>query len=103
MTKLQSANSHTYLNNKNMIEDIIGSIAATLTTVSFIPQVVKLLKTRHTQDISLSMYIIFTIGVALWLVYGIMLGRLPIILSNIVTLGLSGTILYIKIKEEWFK
>jgi MtN3 and saliva related transmembrane protein len=84
-----------------MIEDIIGSIAATLTTVSFIPQVIKLLATRHTKDISLSMYIIFTLGVALWLVYGVMLERLPIILSNAVTLCLSGTIIYIKIKEEW--
>jgi MtN3 and saliva related transmembrane protein len=83
------------------MEDIIGSIAATLTTISFVPQVVKLVKTRHTKDISLSMYIIFTIGVALWLVYGIMLGRLPIIMSNAITLILTSVILYIKIKVEW--
>jgi MtN3 and saliva related transmembrane protein len=84
----------------HMNPDIIGSIAATLTTLSFIPQVIKLLKTRHTKDISLSMYVIFTVGVALWLAYGLMLQRPPIIISNIVTLGLTSIILYLKLKEK---
>lgn len=82
------------------MEDIIGAIAATLTTVSFIPQVVRIIRTKHTQDISLSMYIIFTIGVALWLVYGIILGKLPIIVANVVTLLLTGIILYFKLMDE---
>jgi MtN3 and saliva related transmembrane protein len=81
------------------LEDIIGAIAATLTTVSFVPQVVKVLKTRHTKDVSLAMYIILFTGIVLWLVYGIMIERWPMIIANIVTLGLTSIILYVKLKE----
>ena len=56
----------------------VGGIAATLTTCSFIPQVWRVWKTRHTQDISLLMYAFFTTGVALWLAYGLMIGAWPI-------------------------
>jgi len=81
------------------MEDVIGIIAATLTTISFVPQVVKLIRTRHTKDISLSMYIIFVTGVFFWLVYGIMLGKFPIIAANVVTLSLTGVILYLKVRH----
>lgn len=77
--------------------DWIGSAAATLTTTAFIPQAWKVWRTRHTADISLGMYILFTLGVALWLVYGILLGSWPIIIANSVTLLLAGLVLVMKI------
>lgn len=78
--------------------ETIGYIGAFLTTVSFIPQAVKTIRTRDTRGISLEMYSVFTLGVACWLVYGFVLGSWPMILSNIVTLGLSSTILVLKLR-----
>ncbi len=78
----------------------LGLIAGALTTVAFIPQVVKIWKSRHTADISLGMFSIFSVGVFLWLLYGIQLGALPIILSNGITLVLSLTILVFKLKYK---
>ena len=78
--------------------EVIGSMAATLTTVSFIPQVWKIWQTRHTKDISLIMYAAFTCGVALWLVYGILLSAWPIIIANSITLLLSGAVLTMKLR-----
>jgi MtN3 and saliva related transmembrane protein len=78
----------------------LGLIAAALTTVAFIPQVVKIWKSKHTLDISLGMFSIFSVGVFLWLLYGIQLGALPIILSNGITLVLSLTILVFKLKYK---
>jgi len=80
------------------IADWIGSAAATLTTVAFIPQAWKVWRTNHTADISLGMYILFTLGVALWLAYGILLESWPIIIANCVTLLLAGSVLVMKIK-----
>jgi MtN3 and saliva related transmembrane protein len=77
---------------------IIGFMAAICTTISFIPQVLHILKTRDTKGISLSMYSIFTVGIACWLIYGCLLGSLPIILANAVTLLLALIILIFKIK-----
>lgn len=80
------------------LHEWIGGIAATLTTCSFIPQVLRVLQTRHTKDISLSMYALFTTGVALWLAYGILLGAWPIIIANGITLLLAGIVLILKIR-----
>jgi len=80
------------------ISNWIGSAAATLTTISFIPQAWKVWRTKHTADISLGMYILFTIGVALWLAYGILLESWPIIAANSLTLILAGAVLTLKIK-----
>lgn len=77
--------------------DILGFVAGFLTTLAFLPQVIKVIKTKKTEDISLVMYIIFTVGVALWLVYGIMLLSLPIIIANSLTLALASIILVMKI------
>lgn len=79
-------------------QEWIGSAAATLTTCSFIPQVLRVWRTRHTKDISLLMYTFFTFGVALWLVYGILLASWPIILANGITLLLAGTVLILKLR-----
>ena len=78
--------------------DWIGSAAATLTTTAFVPQALKVWHTRHTADISVGMYALFTLGVALWLTYGIPLGAWPIIIANSITLLLAGAVLVMKIK-----
>jgi len=74
----------------------LGFIAGMLTTVAFVPQVVKVWRTRSTQDISLSMFALFSTGVALWLCYGIQIGSWPVVATNLVTLILSLAILYFK-------
>ncbi len=78
--------------------DWLGSIAATLTTTSFIPQVIQVWRTRHTKDISLGMYVIFTAGVATWLAYGVMLNSWPIIIANSITVCLAGSVLLMKLR-----
>jgi MtN3 and saliva related transmembrane protein len=80
------------------VHDWIGSIAATLTTIAFIPQAWQVWRTRHTKDISLGMYAIFTSGVALWAVYGMMIASWPIIIANCITLLLAGAVLVMKIR-----
>ena len=81
-----------------MIE-FIGLIAATCTTISFLPQVLHAFKTKSTKDLSLPMYITLTFGVAMWFIYGIFLHAMPIILANGITFILSLTILFLKIKH----
>ena len=80
--------------------EIIGFLAAILTTVAFFPQVIKVYKTQNTQSISLSMYIVFSIGILLWLVYGFYLNSLPMIIANTITLVSSIYILYMKLKHK---
>ena len=75
-----------------------GYVAAALTTLAFVPQAVKTIRSKDTRSISLGMYVVFTIGIGFWLIYGISLGSMPMILSNIVTLGLSATILGLKLR-----
>jgi MtN3 and saliva related transmembrane protein len=79
-------------------QEWIGAIAATLTTCSFIPQVLRVWRTKHTKDISLLMYTLFTTGVALWLVYGVLLEAWPIIIANGITLFLAGMVLVLKLR-----
>lgn len=80
--------------------ELFGYLAATLTTVSFVPQVIQVWRTKHTKDISLGMYSIFTAGIAVWLVYGIMLGSMPIIIANCITFILAGSVLAMKLKYD---
>ncbi|SJM96144.1 MtN3/saliva-related transmembrane protein, conserved region [Crenothrix polyspora] len=77
--------------------DIIGYIAASLTTASFIPQAILTLKTRDTAALSFSMYSLFTLGVLCWLIYGIYLSNKVIIYANAITLVLAVSILSCKI------
>jgi MtN3 and saliva related transmembrane protein len=78
--------------------DIIGYLAACLTTLSFVPQAWHTFTTRDVRGISLGMYSAFTLGVALWLVYGLWLGAWPIVLANAVTLVLAVAILVMKLR-----
>ncbi len=79
------------------LQNLIGSAAAVLTTVAFFPQAWKTFRTRDVRGISLGMYSMFTVGVALWLVYGIIGGAWPIIIANAITLALSCAVLAMKI------
>jgi MtN3 and saliva related transmembrane protein len=81
-------------------DNLLGYLAATLTTASFVPQAVLTLRTRDVSGISLGMYSAFTVGVALWLLYGWQLGEWPIIVANAVTLAVAATILATKIVVE---
>ncbi len=77
----------------------IGLLAALLTTGAFLPQVVHTLATRDTRGISLRMYVIFTAGVVLWLIYGLLTRDLPLIAANAVTLVLAGAVLVLKLRH----
>jgi MtN3 and saliva related transmembrane protein len=78
--------------------DWIGYIAATLTTASFIPQVVHTFKSKDVHGISGVMYSAFTLGIVLWLIYGVLISAWPIVIANGVTLLLAGSILAMKIR-----
>ena len=80
--------------------EIIGMSAAILTTLAFVPQVLKVIKLKKTDSLSLSTYVIFTLGVALWLVYGFFKNSISMVLGNGITLILSLIILLYIIKEK---
>jgi len=82
------------------LHDTLGYLAAALTTGSFVPQALLTLRSRDVRGISLAMYGAFTLGVAMWLAYGLALGEWPIVVANGVTLALSATILAVKIIED---
>jgi len=82
-----------------MNTEFVGYIAAVLTTASFIPQAIKIIKTRDTTSISFFMYLLFTSGVGMWLVYGIIHRNLPIMLANVVTTVFASIILAYKIRS----
>jgi MtN3 and saliva related transmembrane protein len=76
----------------------VGYVAACLTTVSFIPQVLKVWQTRSARDVSLGMYVLFSLGVAMWLLYGLMINAWPVVIANAITLLLAGAVLVMKLK-----
>lgn len=83
------------------LTNTLGFLAGFLTTISFIPQVVKIWRTKSVHDISYGMFAIFSAGVGTWLVYGIIIGATPIIIANSITLVFSVTILGLKFHYEW--
>lgn len=78
--------------------ELIGYLAAVLTTVSFVPQVWHTWRTRDVSGISLGMYVVFAAGVFLWLVYGLALGAWPIVVANAITLALALAVVAMKMK-----
>jgi len=78
----------------------LGLLAGTLTTIAFIPQVAKTWRSKYTRDISLGMFLIFSTGTFLWLLYGIRIGALPVVIANAITLVLALTILLFKIRYK---
>ena len=83
-----------------MHSEILGYIAAFLTTAAFLPQTIKKIKSRDTASISLAMYVMFTTGIVLWLGYAILIESMPMIIANIITFVLSATILLLKLTEK---
>lgn len=75
----------------------IGFIAAICTTISFFPQLIKTIKSKHTKDISLGMYLLLTTGIFLWLIYGIFIKDLPVILANGIAFIATAIILIFKV------
>lgn len=84
----------------NLFSDLIGYAAATLTTLAFIPQTLHSWRSRDLSGVSLGMYSLFTFGVALWLLYGIVLASWPIIIANAITLALAGSVLFLKLRHK---
>jgi MtN3 and saliva related transmembrane protein len=79
---------------------IVGYIAGALTTISFVPQVVKAWKMRETRDLSLAMLVLFSIGVLLWTLYGFWVSSLPIIAANVITFVLILVLLFLKFRYK---
>jgi MtN3 and saliva related transmembrane protein len=81
-------------------EILVSSAAATLTTAAFLPQALHIIRYKDTRAISLMMYVAFGTGVALWMLFGLLIGNLPIIISNAITLGLALAIIAMKLKYK---
>ena len=77
---------------------ILGLVAGSLTTISFLPQVIKTWKSRSAKDLSLAMFSVFCLGTLLWLTYGILIASTPVIFANAITLLLSSILLYFKFR-----
>ena len=82
-----------------IIVNLVGGTAATLTTICWLPQAIKILRTQDTGAISLLTYSVFAVGLVLWLSYGVLLGSWPIIGSNVVTLALVIPIILLKLRH----
>jgi MtN3 and saliva related transmembrane protein len=80
------------------LPELVGYAAASLTTASFIPQAWLTFKTRDVSGISLGMYSVFTTGIALWLVYGLMIQAWPVVIANVITLVLAASILVMRLR-----
>lgn len=77
---------------------VLGLVAGACTTASFLPQVIKTWKTKSAKDLSLWMFVVFCLGVLLWLIYGIIINSFPVIISNVLTLSMAGIILVFKLR-----
>jgi MtN3 and saliva related transmembrane protein len=82
---------------------LIGLLAATCTTAAFVPQVIAILRTGNVDGISVMMYSIFTVGIALWLSYGILVNDLPMLLANSISLLLAISVLSLTVYKRWQK
>ena len=78
---------------------LLGALAALCTTSSFLPQLIRAWRTRSTRDISLTMFAVLVLGIFLWLIYGLLIGDGPLIAANGVSLCLTGSILYLKLRH----
>ncbi len=84
-----------------LFAELIGYPAAILTTAAFVPQAWRSWRTRDLSGISLPMYLLFTLGVACWLLYGLAIGSPPVVLANGITLCLAGVVLWLKLQALW--
>ncbi|WP_202844090.1 SemiSWEET transporter [Luteimonas saliphila] len=82
-----------------MNHEWLGYVAATLTTLAFVPQAIKTIRSRDTRSISLGMYLLFIVGVVCWFGYGIALGSWPMIIANAITFVLAAIVLALKLRH----
>jgi MtN3 and saliva related transmembrane protein len=80
------------------LPQVVGIVAGMLTTVSFLPQVWRIWRRKSADDVSMPMFLLFTVGVAAWLVYGLLIHSMPVIAANVVTLVLAGTVIGLKVR-----
>jgi len=83
-----------------MLRDIIGYLAGALTTISFLPQVLKSLRTRRMEDFNLLFLLLMIVGLVMWTVYGLMESQLPLIVANVITLALNIILLWLKLRNK---
>ncbi len=85
--------------NPNMnLPELVGYLAASLTTLSFVPQALHTFRTKDVRGISLGMYSVFTVGIAMWLLYGLLIQAWPVVVANVITLALAAAILAMKLR-----
>ena len=82
------------------VVNLIGSVAAICTTISFLPQLIRVYRLKSAREISLTMFLVFSFGVFLWLLYGVFIRSFPVILANVLTLALSLAILGLKLRYD---
>jgi MtN3 and saliva related transmembrane protein len=80
--------------------NLVGYVAAICTTISFVPQLIRVYRLKSAHEISLTMFLVYSFGVFLWLLYGIFIGSLPVIVSNVFSVALSSAILVLKIRYD---
>jgi MtN3 and saliva related transmembrane protein len=80
------------------LPELVGYLAASLTTLSFVPQALHTFRTKDVRGISLGMYSVFTVGIAMWLVYGLLIRAWPVVVANVITLALAAAILAMKLR-----
>ena len=85
---------------EKIIIEILGYISATLTTIAFLPQIIKTIQTKSAKDVSMGMCVLFTIGVFLWIIYGILTRTYPVLIANAVIFCLALTQIILKIKYD---
>src|SRR5690606_39715602 len=102
MKKDRVMRSHIFATVKLIMNaiQVLGLVAGSLTTAAFLPQVVKTWKSRSAKDLSLGMFSLFCLGVAMWLVYGVVVRDIPVIASNLLTLLLASKLLFFKLKYK---
>lgn len=83
-----------------MYAELLGYIAACCTTIAFVPQVMKTYRSKSAEGLSLGMFLLFTSGIILWLIYGVMINEYPIIIANLVTLVLATILIYFKLRYK---
>jgi MtN3 and saliva related transmembrane protein len=80
------------------LPELVGYLAASLTTLSFVPQALHTFRTKDVRGISLGMYSVFTVGIAMWLLYGVLIEAWPVVVANVITLALAAAILAMKLR-----
>ena len=88
---------------ETIIIDILGYVSATFTTIAFLPQIIKTIRTKSAKDVSMGMFVFFTTGVFLWIIYGALTNTMPLIIANSVIFCLSPIQIILKIKYDKIK